>query len=176
MGDELDRLLRDHRHVEVLLTQLQEQAETAPMRVLDAAEALVSRHLATALEALYPAAHRALDDGDEQAKAARLGVEEIQLTMQRIRHTPMGVDEFRAELGRYVASVRQQLRNERATIERLRSTLDPDALARVDAHLQRAARHATSRPHPHMPKSAAGMAVGNLVMGAADRIRDRLRA
>lgn len=46
----------------------------------------------------------------------------------------------------------------------------------MDAHLARAWRHAPTRPHPHLAKSAAGTTVGNVVMGVADRLRHRLRA
>lgn len=169
-----DLLERDRRNIDLLLAQLEHQAEAAPRHVLDAAERQVSRHLATTLQALYPTVRRTLDGGDDAAKRARLGYEEIQVTMERIQLVPLGTEDFRLELGRYVAAVRQHLGEEIATVAALRAALPADELARLDGHLQRSAAHAPTRAHPHVLKSAAGAAVANRMLGVADRVRDRL--
>lgn len=175
MAVALSCIEEDHRRIEGWLSQLQEGAEGAPASVLDGAGREVTRHLATVLQVLYPYVVRTVEGGDDLAKAARLGFEEIELQLQRLRSVPMSTQEFRTELGRFIAAVRQQMHEEESrVVEVLRQVAPPEALADLDRRLARAGRHAMTRPHPHVPKSAVGFTLSNAVMGAADRLRQRL--
>ena len=174
--DAVDVLEADHRAVEVLLSQLEQQAEAAPKRALDEAVRSLSMHSAIELELLYPMVADRLDGGVDAAKQARLDHQEVEMTMLRLQSVPMSTSEFREELSRFVAEVRAHVRTEETSLfPMLRATVDAGDLARLGSRLEHAKRHAPTRPHPHAPKSALGAKLADRVAGALDRLRDRGR-
>lgn len=171
-----DDLRSDHRRIELLLTRLEQQAETTPKSVLDAAARQVSAHLSVTISALYPVVVTKLHGGDDLAKKHRLGAEEVQITLQRLQRTPLSTEEFREELGRFIAAVRRQMANEESQVLAVlpRELSDAEA-ADLVRQLRRARRRGVIRPHPHIPKSALGASVATRIMGTADRVRERLQ-
>lgn len=172
--DAVDVLEADHRAVEVFLSQLEQQAEAAPKRVLDAAVRSLSVHSAIEVELLYPVVADKLEGGTDAAKQARLDHEEVEMTLLRLQSVPLSTAEFRDELSRLVTEVRAHVRTEETTLfPQLRATVDEGTLVELGKRLEHAKRHAPTRPHPHAPKSALGAKVADRLVGAIDRLRDR---
>lgn len=172
--DAVDVLEADHRAVEVLLSQLEKQAEAAPKRVLDDAVRLLSVHSAVEVELLYPVVADRLQGGTDAAKQARFDHEEVEMTLLRLQSVPMSTDEFRAELSHLVSEVRAHVRTEETMLfPQLRATVDERTLVELGKRLEHAKRHAPTRPHPHAPRSALGARIADRVSGTLDRLRDR---
>lgn len=172
--DAVDVLEADHRAVEVLLSQLEQQAEAAPKRVLDDAVRSLSIHSAIEVELLYPVVADRLEGGTDAAKQARLDHEEVEMTLLRLQSVPLSTEEFRDELARLVAEVRAHVRTEETMLfPQLRAEVDQDTLVTLGRRLDHAKRHAPTRPHPHAPKSALGAKLADRLVGAVDRLRDR---
>lgn len=174
--DAVDVLESDHRSVEVLLSQLQQQGEAAPKHVLDEAVRSLSIHSAVEIELLYPLVADRLDGGTDKAKQARLDHQEVEMSMLRLQRVPMSTDEFRSELSRFIAEVRAHVQNEETSLfPLLRAGVDERTLVELGKRLEHAKRHAPTHPHPHAPKSAVGAKLADRVAGALDRLRDRAR-
>lgn len=174
--DAVDVLEADHREVDVLLWQLEQQAEAAPKRVLDEAVRKLSVHSAIEIELLYPFVAEHVEGGNDRAKQARLDHEEVEMSMLRLRSVPMSTEEFRGELAKLIADVRRHVGEEEAELfPALRGAADEGELTTLGQRLQHAMRHAPTRPHPHAPKSAVGAKVAGRVAGTWDRLRDALR-
>jgi hemerythrin superfamily protein len=172
--DAVDVLEADHRAVEMLLSQLEQQAEATPKHVLEEAVRALSMHSAVEVELLYPLVADRLEGGADMAKQARLDHEEAEMSMLRLQSVPMSTEEFRSELSRFVAEVRAHVRTEETTIfPLLRAGVDSRTLADLGSRLEHAKRHAPTRPHPHAPKSALAAKLADRLAGTVDRLRDR---
>ena len=174
--DAVEVLEEDHRTVDLLLTQLERQAEAAPKRVLDDAVRALSVHSAIEVEYLYPFVAARLEGGTDLAKEARLDHEEVAMTLLRLQNVAMSVTEFREELTKLIADVRQHVRTEETMLfPSMRASVDAATLTELGGRLEHAKRHAPTRPHPHAPRSALGSRVADRLSGAIDRLRDRPR-
>lgn len=174
--DGLALLEEEHRRAEALLSRLERDLEAAPRPLLDEAVHELSVHSAIEIERLYPLVARSLEDGSNLAKQARLEHENLEMTMVRLLQVPLSLEEFRDELRALVAGVRDHVRFEESTLfPQLRQAAPASDLEHLAGHLRSARRLAPVRPHPHALKSALGSRLGDRVLAAFDRVRERVR-
>ncbi len=169
-------LEEDHRQARELLARLSGDSRRVLGEVFDELERVLAVHSAVEIEHFYPLVHKHVEGGIDFAKQGRLDHEEIDMTLYRLRHVPLGNDEFAAELAKLRRDVAEHLRDEEEKLfAPLRHALGQDGLADLARHLEVARRHAPTHPHPSAPKSALGSRLAHRVVGAVDRLSDRRR-
>ena len=169
--DVLTMLESDHRGIDLLLWELQFQAEAAPRATLERVISSLSSHMAVELEVLYPQVRSKVDGGEDLVKQARIDHEEVAMSLLRLQKVPMAIDEFRTELGHVIEHVRAHVRQEEEEMfPSLREDLSSEQLHRLGMKLARARRHAPTRPHPRSLKSALGARIADRVESLFDRI------
>ena len=169
--DVLTILEGEHRGIDLLLWELQAEAEAAPRTSLKAAISALSSHTAVELEVLYPQVRSNVDGGVDLVKQARLDHEEVAMSLLRLQKVPMTTDEFRTELAHAIEQVRAHVRQEEGEMfPALREVLSPVQLHQLGRKVARARRHAPTRPHPRSLKSALGARFADRIESLLDRV------
>jgi hemerythrin superfamily protein len=170
-------ITRDHREVELIMAELQ-LGEGTPEHRRDLADHLTAelvRHSVAEEMYLYPAARRALPDGDKLADheiGEHAEVERILKELEGVEATDPRFDDL---VGRVLAEVRHHLHEEeQQVLARLQDACGAEELQELGRMVVRAKDSAPTRPHPSAPdKPPANLILGPGV-GMIDRLRDAL--
>lgn len=168
---------KDHREFELIMAELQLGEGTAQRR-RDLADHLTTelvRHFVSEELYLYPAARKALTDGDRVADrevGEHAEVERILKDLEGIDATDAQFDDL---VGNVIAEVRHHLHAEEQTVlPRLRDVCSTEDLRELGRMVLKAKESAPTRPHPSAPhKPPANLIIGPGV-GMIDRLRDAL--
>jgi hemerythrin superfamily protein len=173
--DGLAVLRADHRRVREMLERLELEAEAAPKELFDELMRELSVHSALEIELLYPLVARRLEEGRDLAKGGRLDHEEIEMTVYRLQQLPFSKQEFREELAKLIVDVRHHVGDEEAVVfPALEQQASVEELIELGRHLARARGHVPTHPHPSAPKAKVAARIANRVVGAVDRLSDRV--
>jgi iron-sulfur cluster repair protein YtfE (RIC family) len=176
-------LTREHNKVRALLKQLSaipghKQGGTAEdlsqrKSIVDMITVRLSQHEAAEEELLWPAVRKALPDGHEWADGALEQEQEGKETLTALGKLEPDTDEFDSLVEQLEAQCRKHVAYEYQVFLRLRDAMPGDQREKLGKKVQRASKHAPTRPHRHAP-SEPGIAVkaAGAAAAAMDRARD----
>ena len=175
--DLIGLIVSDHRAAERLFAELIAGAGDAQHRrnLADHLTTELVRHSVAEEMYLYPAARRALPDGDQVADR---GIEE-HADIERILKDLEGVDPadrmFDELIGRLYVDVQDHVaREERELLPRVQDACDADELRELGELVARTNAAAPTRPHPSAPDTPPQDLVLAPGTGMIDKLRDAL--
>jgi hemerythrin superfamily protein len=170
-------ITRDHREVELIMAELQ-LGEGTPQHRRELADHLTAelvRHAVAEEMYMYPAARRALPDGDEIADREIGEHAEVEQILKDLEGVDAIDPQFDDLISKVIAEVRHHVHEEeQQVLPRLLHACSTDELQELGRMVVRAKDSAPTRPHPSAPdKPPANMILGPGV-GMIDRLRDAL--
>jgi hemerythrin superfamily protein len=175
--DLIDVLVTDHRAVESLFAELETGTGDPEhrKRLSDVVIAELVRHSVAEEMYLYPAARRALPDGERLSEHEIREHAEAEVLMNRIDGMQPTDPDYDRTVSELVRAVRHHIREEEADLfPRMRHACSPDELQQLGLRVEAVKKIAPTRPHPaapHHPPLNKLLAPG---AGVVDRIRDAL--
>jgi hemerythrin superfamily protein len=176
--DDLVRVItKDHRQIELILAQLQ-LGEGTPRHRRELADHLTTelvRHAVAEEMYMYPAARRALLDGDDVADRGIAEHAEVELILKDLEGVDAADPRFDDLVGKVIDEVRHHvLQEEEQVLPPLLQACSAEELQELGRMVVRAKDSAPTRPHPSAPdKPPANLVLGPGV-GMIDRLRDTL--
>ena len=172
----VDLLLQDHREVKAAFARFETADRT---KWWDMFQDLVNdlvRHEVAEEEIVFPAARKAITDGDavvdsriaEQSEAEEL----LSMMEKRGSESP----EFAANLAQLRQAVLAHAQAEETTVfQPMARAVDDDQLVKLGSRYTKAKQVAPTHPHPHAPDTPPGTLVLGPIAAIADRLRDAIR-
>ena len=177
--DMVDLLMVDHREVDALFRDLESGRGTPEHRrqVADVVIAELVRHSVAEEQYLYPAARKALSDGDEEADHEIAEHAEAEEVMKRLESLPATDPEFDRLFTELIQDIRHHIEDEEGQLfPKLREACTHDELVELGRKLARAKQDAPTRPHPGAPDTPPWNKVLAPGAGLVDKVRDALAA
>jgi len=176
--DMIEILKHDHREVEEMFDQLESLGATrddsAKKDLVDKVTIELVRHSAVEEMYLYPAARRALPNGDALADDEIKEHAEAEQLMKDLEDLAPGAD-YDAKLRKLMASVREHIKEEeQALFVELAKECTPADLKDLGGKITAAKKLAPTRPHPDAPDTPPANKVTGPAMGLVDRVRDAM--
>jgi hemerythrin superfamily protein len=169
------RQRRDHQKLDELLREVRASRGEAQDEVLTRVCRLVFTHAFAEEAVLWPAARKALPDGEAmtlEIEREHQEINELTAALERSRHTDPGRDEL---LQRIFALLDSDVRDEEDELfPRLREALDDRELRRLGRAWELVRRTAPTRAHPVVARRPPGNVLAALPLSAIDRTRDNL--
>ncbi|MFL6144892.1 MAG: hemerythrin domain-containing protein [Labedaea sp.] len=175
--DLIDVIIADHREFEKIFTELESGTGGAQHRrdLLDHLIAELMRHAVAEEMFMYPAARKALSDGDEIVEHETAEHNEAEEDMKRLEELTPGDGRFNAMVGKLIADVRHHLEEEETKLlPRLRSACSTEDLQSLGQKVLLAKKVAPTRPHPNAPDTPPANLILAPGLGLIDRLRDAL--
>lgn len=178
MADIFKMLEAEHRRIEAVVEQITAgpaSADQAGRRLLlDRLVAAESRHEAAEELAFWPAVRHRLRSGKDLADEGRRQEGDGRYVLDALRFTPGG-PALDSHLAEAAALLRRHIAFEEQEVwPALRRAVGPLGARLLGARYRAALLAAPTRPHPHGPEGAAGLATVGAGAAVADRVRDRL--
>jgi hemerythrin superfamily protein len=175
--DVVDLLIKDHREVESLFQQL-EAGQGKPdhrRQVADVVIAELVRHSVAEEAYVYPAARKALPDGDQVADHEISEHAEAERTMKELEAVDATDPRFDQLLSQLTRIIRHHIEDEESDLfRRLREACSRDELVALAGKVQAAKKAAPTRPHPAAPDRPPANKMLAPGAGLVDRMRDAL--
>jgi hemerythrin superfamily protein len=175
--DLIDVIMSDHREVEKLFTELESRSGPAERRrqLADHVIAELVRHSVAEEMHMYPAARKALPDGDQLADHEIQEHSEAEEVMKELEGMDATDPRFDELLGKLIADVRHHIEDEEGDLlPRLREACSAEELQELGMKVLRAKKTAPTRPHPSAPDTPPGNLILGPGVGLIDRVRDAL--
>jgi hemerythrin superfamily protein len=171
----LVRQRRDHARLDALLERCLRATGEEQQEVLHRTWRLAFTHAFAEEAVLWPAIRRVHPDGDALTLRVEQEHQQINQLVTELQRTQAG-EQGRAELlGRVVALLRQDVRDEEdVVLPALQAALDPRALRRLGIAWELVRRTAPTRPHPVVARRPPGNMLSALPLTLLDRSRDVL--
>jgi hemerythrin superfamily protein len=175
--DVVDLLIEDHREIEDLFAEL-EGGEGTPEQRRQLANVMIAqlvRHAVAEEEFVYPAARRALPDGDQLADQEIAEHAEAERTMKDLEAVDPADLRFDMLLAELTVTVRHHVADEESTLfPMLRAACSTEELIALGGKLETAKRLAPTRPHPAAPDTPPWNKLLAPGTGLIDRVRDAM--
>lgn len=175
--DLIDVIVSDHREFETVFRELESGAGTPEHRraLADHVVASLVRHAVAEEMFMYPAARRALPDGDEVADHELAEHAEAEETMKELEGVDATDPRFDDLVGKLIAEIRHHIEEEEQDmLPKLRAACSPEQLHELGEKVVKAKRVAPTRPHPMAPDKPPANLLLNPGAGLVDRLRDAL--
>ncbi|GAB3212765.1 hemerythrin domain-containing protein [Marinactinospora thermotolerans] len=170
-------IISDHREVERVFTEL-ESGTGSPehrKRLVEHVITELVRHSVAEEQYMYPAARKALPDGDEIADHELQEHAEAERVMKELDGLAPGDARFDELLGELMADIRHHIADEeRDLLPRLQSACSAEELRDLGEKVLRAKESAPTRPHPSAPDQPPANRILDPGAGMIDRLRDKL--
>ena len=170
-------LTDDHRAVERVFGEL-ESRQGDPQHRRDLADHVIAelvRHSVAEEQYLYPAARKALPDGDQLADHEVTEHAEAERTMKDLDGLDPADPRFDELLGKLMHEIRHHVQDEENDLfPRLRQACSEEELADLGEKIVRAKETAPTRPHPAAPDTPPMNKMLDRGAGLVDRMRDAL--
>jgi hemerythrin superfamily protein len=174
-GDVVQELTTDHREVEEMFAQIQALPSGSPKRrelVDDVIRELV-RHAVAEEAYLYPAARKALPDGDALADHELEEHAEAERTMKELEKLEVTDARFDVLVDTLIRDVRHHITEEEGELfPRLASKSTQEELDKLGDQIRAAKTVAPTRPHPMAPDKPPFNKLLAPGTGLVDRVRD----
>jgi hemerythrin superfamily protein len=173
----IDVIMSDHREVEKVFTELENRTGSSDHRrqLVDHVIAELVRHSVAEEMFMYPAARKALPDGDQVADheiAEHAEAEEVMKELEGVEGTDPRFDQLVHNL---ITDVRHHIEEEEnKLLPRLGESCSADELRELGAKVLRAKKIAPTRPHPSAPDKPPANLILAPGAGLIDRMRDAL--
>lgn len=175
--DVIDVLTSDHREVEALFVELESRQGTPEHRrqLADVVIAELVRHSVAEEAYVYPAARKALPDGDRIAEHEISEHAEAERTMKELESLDPSDARFDQLLTQLTRAIRHHVREEEdGLFPRLRAAVAHEELMELAAKVEAAKKTAPTRPHPSAPDRPPANKLLGPGTGLVDRMRDAL--
>jgi len=173
--DVVDLLIEDHREIEQLFAELETGMGDPERRraVADVMIAELIRHAVAEEMYVYPAARKALPDGDREAGhdiAEHAEAERMLAELDGMDPTDARFDQLVSQIAN---AIRHHVAEEEADLfPRLRAACPTDEMIKLGEKVEQAKRFVPTRPHPSAPDRPP---MDNLLgAGLMDRMRDAM--
>ncbi|OZV75552.1 hemerythrin [Micromonospora echinospora] len=175
--DVIDVLTADHREVEALFVEL-ESRQGAPehrRQLVDVVIAELVRHSVAEEAYVYPAARKALPDGDRIADHEISEHADAERTMKDLESVDPSDPRFDQLLTHLTSTIRHHVQDEETDLfPRLRAACAHEELVELADKVTAAKRIAPTRPHPAAPDRPPANKLLAPGAGLVDRMRDAL--
>jgi hemerythrin superfamily protein len=164
----------DHREVEAVFKELESKQGSASHRrdLADHVIAELVRHSVAEEQYMYPAARKALPDGDQVADHELEEHAEAEKVMKDLDGLDPEVPEFDRLLGTLIEDVRHHIREEETDLlPKLQEACSSEDLQDLGERVLRAKAMAPTRPHPAAPDKPPA----NKLLGPGTALVDRMR-
>ncbi|TDB70153.1 hemerythrin domain-containing protein [Micromonospora sp. KC723] len=175
--DVVDILMADHREVEAIFVELESRQGTPERRrqLADVVIAELVRHAVAEEAYVYPAARRALPDGDQVAEHEISEHADAERTMKELEALDPSDARFDELLAHLTRTIRHHVQDEESDLfPRLRAVLAREELVELAGKVQAAKKVAPTRPHPAAPDHPPANKLLAPGAGLVDRMRDAL--
>lgn len=175
--DVIDVLTSDHREFETLFAQLEGRQGTPELRrqLTDVVIAELVRHSIAEEEYVYPAARKALPDGDQIAEHEISEHADAERTMKELESLDPSDPRFDQLLAHLTSTIRHHVRDEEGDLfPRIRAAIAREELVELAEKVEAAKRIAPTRPHPAAPDRPPANKLLAPGAGLVDRVRDAL--
>lgn len=174
-ADGLELLMSDHREVEQLFSQF-EAASPSSNIAQEIGEKIIkelSVHAVVEEQVLYPAARKAIDEGEvDHAIDEHQEVKEL---LAKVDGKSIEDDDVRSTFQEIKSNVEEHVQEEENEMfPKLRDELDQEELQKLGKQMERAKQMAPTRPHPNAPNTPPGNVVAGVGASVVDRIRDKV--
>ncbi|MGC3859327.1 hemerythrin domain-containing protein [Micromonospora chersina] len=175
--DVVDVLMTDHREVEAIFVELESRQGTPEhrRRLADVVIAELVRHSVAEEAYVYPAARKALPDGDQLAEHEISEHADAERTMKELESLDPSEPRFDELLTKLTATIRHHVREEESDLfPRLRAACAREELVELAGKVEAAKKSAPTRPHPAAPDHPPANKLLAPGTGLVDRMRDAL--
>ncbi|MET7804064.1 hemerythrin domain-containing protein [Micromonospora chersina] len=175
--DVVDVLMTDHREVEAIFVELESRQGTPEHRrqLADVVIAELVRHSVAEEAYVYPAARKALPDGDQLAEHEISEHADAERTMKELESLDPSEPRFDELLTKLTATIRHHVQEEENDLfPRLRAACAREELVELAGKVQAAKKSAPTRPHPAAPDHPPANKLLAPGTGLVDRMRDAL--
>ena len=175
--DVVDVLMTDHREVEAIFVELESRQGTPERRrqLADVVIAELVRHSVAEEAYVYPAARKALPDGDQLAEHDISEHADAERTMKELEALDPSDPRFDEVLTRLTATIRHHVQDEESDLfPRLRAAVAREELVELAGKVEKAKKVAPTRPHPAAPDHPPANKMLAPGTGLVDRMRDAL--
>ncbi|MGC1211532.1 MAG: hemerythrin domain-containing protein [Micromonospora sp.] len=175
--DVVDVLMADHREVEAIFVELESRQGTPEHRrqLADVVIAELVRHSVAEEAYVYPAARKALPDGDQIAEHEITEHADAERTMKELEGLDPSDPRFDELLTHLTASIRHHVQDEESDLfPRLRAAVAREELVELAGKVEKAKKVAPTRPHPAAPDHPPANKMLAPGTGLVDRMRDAL--
>jgi hemerythrin superfamily protein len=176
--DMITVLVTDHREVEDIFTQLEQQSGQTGEDIENLATQVVAelvRHSVAEEAYLYPTTREVLPDGDAIADREIDEHAEAERTMKRLEALNPTQAEFWPTLTSLMTEIRAHIQEEENDLfPRLREACTKEQLEELGGKIETAKKVAPTRPHPSAPDTPPANKLLAPGAGLVDRIRDAL--
>ncbi|MGV9806928.1 hemerythrin domain-containing protein [Micromonospora chersina] len=175
--DVVDVLMTDHREVEAIFVELESRQGTPEHRrqLADVVIAELVRHSVAEEAYVYPAARKALPDGDQLAEHEISEHADAERTMKELESLDPSEPRFDELLTKLTATIRHHVQDEENDLfPRLRAACAREELVELAGKVEAAKKSAPTRPHPAAPDRPPANKLLAPGTGLVDRMRDAL--
>ncbi|TDB77242.1 hemerythrin domain-containing protein [Micromonospora sp. KC721] len=175
--DVVDVLTADHREVEAIFVELESRQGTPKRRrqLADVVIAELVRHSVAEEAYVYPAARKALPDGDRIAEHEISEHAEAERTMKELESLDPSDSRFDELLAKLTRTIRHHVQDEESDLfPRLRAAVAREELVELAGKVTAAKKMAPTRPHPAAPDHPPANKLLAPGAGLVDRMRDAL--
>jgi hemerythrin superfamily protein len=176
-GDLITVVTTDHRELELIMAELQ-LGEGTPQHRRELADHLTTelvRHAAAEEQSMYPAARKALPDGDELADDEIREHAEVEQILKDLEGVDASDAQFDRLIGAVVSEVRHHMHEEeRLVLPRLRDRCSAEELQELGRMMLKAKDSAPTRPHPSSPHKPPANLILRVGLSVIDWLRDAL--
>ncbi|MFG2166011.1 hemerythrin domain-containing protein [Micromonospora chersina] len=175
--DVVDVLMTDHREVEAIFVELESRQGTPEhrRRLADVVIAELVRHSVAEEAYVYPAARKALPDGDQLAEHEISEHADAERTMKELESLDPSEPRFDELLTKLTATIRHHVQDEENDLfPRLRAACAREELVELAGKVEAAKKSAPTRPHPAAPDHPPANKLLAPGTGLVDRMRDAL--
>lgn len=175
--DVVDVLMTDHREVEAIFVELESRQGTLEhrRRLADVVIAELVRHSVAEEAYVYPAARKALPDGDQLAEHEISEHADAERTMKELESLDPSEPRFDELLTKLTATIRHHVQDEENDLfPRLRAACAREELVELAGKVEAAKKSAPTRPHPAAPDHPPANKLLAPGTGLVDRMRDAL--
>lgn len=176
--DMIEILKHDHREVEEMFHELEglgpSRDGSAKKELVEKVTIELVRHSAVEEMYLYPAARKALADGDGLADEEIEEHAEAEQLLKDLEGMDLGAD-YDAKLGKLMAAVREHIKEEEQVLfVELSKSCSPGELKELGKKIDSAKRLAPTHPHPGAPDTPPANKVTGPALGLVDKVRDAM--
>ena len=175
--DLISAIMQDHLEVEKIFFELQTGSGTPEHRkqLVDHVIAELVRHSVAEEMWMYPAARKALPDGDQVADHELTEHAEAEKIMDELDGLSPTDEKFEPLLAKLIAAIRHHVDEEETNLlPRLREACSEDELRNLGRKFHNAKKLAPTRPHPMAPDQPPLNRILAPGTGLIDRMRDAL--
>lgn len=169
-------LKADHKTVKTLFKQFERLGENARSEKKKVVERIIeelSIHAAIEEQLVYPAARKAVPDGEDDVLEALEEHHIVKWTLSELEKMSPEEERFDAKVSVLIESVRHHIEEEEEGLfPKMREAIGRKELEALGASLEAAKKAAPTHPHPRAPDTPPGNLVANPGAALVDRVTD----